>query len=78
MCLAVPYEVLEVLDSENVRVRVGSGVQTCFTGLVDQVKMGDWVLIHAGLAIQKIGQKEAEENLKLIQDFLNEDSYANL
>jgi hydrogenase expression/formation protein HypC len=70
MCLAVPYEVITVIDPEHASVRVGSGTQTCFTGLVDQIEPGDWVLMHAGVAIETITQERALENLRLIAQLI--------
>jgi hydrogenase expression/formation protein HypC len=66
MCLGVPYEVLKVLEPERALVRVGSGTQVCFTGLVEGVRAGDWVLVHAGVAIETITDEDAQENLRLI------------
>ncbi len=38
--------------------------------LEDQVKVGDYVLVHAGFAIQKLQKKEAKETLKLFDQYL--------
>lgn len=70
MCLGIPYEVIEVLDDESCLVRVGSGAQHCFSGLVDDVKKGDWLVVHAGFAIEKISEEDARENLALIERYL--------
>jgi hydrogenase expression/formation protein HypC len=35
--------------------------------LLDDVAIGDWVIIHAGVAISKLNQSEAEETLKLLK-----------
>jgi hydrogenase expression/formation protein HypC len=70
MCLGVPQEVLEVTGPEEVLVRVGSGVQHCFTGLLDDVRVGDWVVVHAGLAVEKITEADARENLRLINTWV--------
>ena len=66
MCLGVPYEVIDILEPELALVRVGSGTQACFTGLIEGVKPGDWVLVHAGAAIETITDEDARENLRLI------------
>lgn len=66
MCLAVPYEVLQLPEPERALVRVGSGTQLCFTGLVKDVQVGDWVLVHAGVVIERITDEDARENLRLI------------
>lgn len=72
MCLGVPYEVLEVFESERALVRIGSGTQLCFTGLVEGVRPGDWVLVHAGVAIETISDQDAQENLRLIRAITND------
>jgi hydrogenase expression/formation protein HypC len=66
MCLGVPYEVLELPEPERALVRIGSGTQSCFTGLVDRLRIGDWVLVHAGVVIETITDEDARENLRLI------------
>ena len=66
MCLGVPYEVLGLPEPERALVRVGSGTQLCFTGLVEDVQVGDWVLVHAGVVIERITDEDARENLSLI------------
>ncbi len=70
MCLGIPYEVIEVLDGESCLVRVGSGAHQCFSGLVDNVEVGDWLVVHAGFALEKITEQDAQENLALIERFL--------
>ena len=67
MCLGIPYEVIEVLEDDTVLVRVGSGTHTCFSGLVSNVKEGDWLVVHAGFAIEKITPEDARANLELIR-----------
>jgi hydrogenase expression/formation protein HypC len=67
MCLGIPYEVIEVLEDERVLVRVGSGTHSCFAGLVSNVKEGDWLVVHAGFAIEKITPEDARANLEYIR-----------
>jgi len=69
MCLGIPYEVVAV-EGEFAMVRVGSGTRQVFIGLVENVKQGDWVVVHAGVAIEKITVEEAQENLRLIDILL--------
>ncbi|HWG85087.1 MAG TPA: HypC/HybG/HupF family hydrogenase formation chaperone [Deinococcales bacterium] len=70
MCLGVPHKVLEITGEEEVLVKVGSGVQHCFTGLLESVSVGDWVVVHAGLAVEKITEADALENLQLIHTYM--------
>ena len=67
MCLGIPYEVIDVVDRDTCHVRVGSGAQPCFTGLVDPVTAGDWLLVHAGFALRRIEPADARANLDLIR-----------
>jgi hydrogenase expression/formation protein HypC len=71
MCLGIPYEVIEVLEDEQVLVRVGSGTQSCFAGLVPNVKEGDWLVVHAGFAIEKITPEDARPNLEFIRQAIS-------
>jgi hydrogenase expression/formation protein HypC len=72
MCLGVPSEVMTILDAETVEVRVGQGTRTCFTGLVGPLEPGDWVLMHAGFAIEHITAEDARENLALIRAWIDD------
>ncbi len=66
MCLAVPGKVVEV-KGEVAIVDFGGGVkrEVILALLNNEVKPGDYVLVHTGYAIQILDQKEAEETLKL-------------
>ena len=68
MCLAVPIKVIELLDGQ---LGVGEqlGVQVEFsTALLDEVKIGDYVLVHTGIAIETLDEKEARETLAVWND----------
>lgn len=71
MCLGIPYEVVEVLEDDKVLVCVGSGTHTCFSGLVSNVKEGDWLVVHAGFAIEKITPEDARVNLEFIRQTIS-------
>ncbi|MHA1582758.1 MAG: HypC/HybG/HupF family hydrogenase formation chaperone [Candidatus Baldrarchaeia archaeon] len=67
MCLAVPAKVLEIKGDKGV-VDFGGIRREVSLSLIDNIKVGDYVLIHVGFAIQKLERKEAEEILKLWQE----------
>ncbi len=70
MCLAVPAKVIEIKD-KHAKVDFGGGVfLDVDITLVEDVKIGDYVLVHVGYAIQVIDQKEAEETLRLWSQIL--------
>lgn len=65
MCLAIPVRVEQLLDNEQALVDL-SGVKTTISlALVDDVEVGDFVILHVGYALNKLDPMEAEETLKL-------------
>jgi len=61
MCVAIPGEVIEI-EGNTARVEVsGSVVPARIDLLSDDVKVGDYLLVHAGFAINKVDKQEAEE-----------------
>lgn len=71
MCLAVPMLVKE-LDENMARVEVGGTVQHVRLDLLgEKPELGDYVIVHAGFALQKLDREEALETLKLFQEGLN-------
>lgn len=59
MCVALPGKVIEIKDRDAVVDFSGNQV-TARAGLVD-VKVGDYVLVHAGCVIQKVTQQDMED-----------------
>ncbi len=68
MCLSIPAKV-ESIDGEMALVSVGGATYNASLQLLDDVKPGDYILLHTGFAIQKISPEEAEETLKLFEEF---------
>ncbi|HNS05336.1 MAG TPA: HypC/HybG/HupF family hydrogenase formation chaperone [Candidatus Saccharicenans sp.] len=68
MCLAIPGKVVSLNDNGTGQVDyLGSQVLANFSLLPD-IKVGDWVIVHAGFAISRLDQKEARRTLKLFQE----------
>jgi hydrogenase expression/formation protein HypC len=72
MCLAIPGQIVEVVDEVNRLAKVDvAGVQRNVNiGLLDgddEVTQGDWVLIHVGFALSKVDEAEAVATLKLLE-----------
>ena len=69
MCLAIPGQILEVVDESNRLAKVDvAGVQRNVNiGLLDDVGVGDWVLIHVGFAISRIDEDEARATRELLE-----------
>lgn len=70
MCLAIPGKIVEMVDAENqiAKVDVGGVRRNVNIGMLDNISVGDYVLIHVGFAMSKVDEKEAEETLRLLQD----------
>jgi len=68
MCLAVPAEVVEVHDGEMATVDADGARAKVSVQLIDDVSVGDFVLVHAGFAIEKVDQEEAERTMELIRE----------
>lgn len=66
MCLAIPAEVLELRESELALIETGGVRKEVSLMLVEGVEAGDYVLVHAGFAIEKIDKDEAEATLSLL------------
>ena len=73
MCLAAPARIVEIIDKDNAIVDIRSIQQKINISLID-ARIGDWVLIHAGIAINMIDEDMAKEALKII-DELDVDAY---
>ena len=73
MCLAIPGQVLEIVDESNrlARVDVAGVRRNVNIGLLDGdgkgASPGDWVLIHVGFAMSKVDEAEAQATLDLLQ-----------
>ena len=70
MCLAIPGKIIDIVDRENqiAKVEVGGVRRNVSIGLLDDVQVGDYVLIHVGFAMSKVDEKEAQETLRLLQE----------
>ena len=74
MCLAIPGQIVEVIDELNrlAQVDVAGVRRTVNIGLLDAdddggAAPGDWVLIHVGFALSKVDEEEARATLALLQ-----------
>ena len=67
MCLAVPAKVLEITGSVA-RVAVGGVERDASLMLLPEAKLGDYVLVHAGFAMQIVEEKDAEETYALLAE----------
>jgi len=69
MCLAIPAKVVSV-EEDTARVDFGEGVLREVNVTLVNAKVGDYVLVHAGYAIQVLDEKEAQETIRLWSEIL--------
>lgn len=67
MCLSIPARIVEI--SGNIAdVSVGGTIIKAGLQMVEDTEVGDYILLHAGFAIQKISEEDALETLKLLNE----------
>ncbi|ATQ67068.1 MULTISPECIES: HypC/HybG/HupF family hydrogenase formation chaperone [Methylosinus] len=68
MCLAIPARVVELLPDEMARVSLDGVSKIISTALVDDLAIGDYVVLHVGYALTKIDEVEALATLELLRE----------
>jgi hydrogenase expression/formation protein HypC len=67
MCVAVPCRVLEV-DGRVGRAEIGGAEVAVRFDLLEEVQVGDYVLVHAGFALERVDEEYARETLELLAE----------
>ena len=67
MCLAIPSQIVTIKGT-RARVALAGNVIEADLSLIEGAQVDDWVLVHAGFAIEKLDPADAEETLKLLAD----------
>lgn len=71
MCLAIPVKVVAV-EGQVATIEVGGGrARARLDALGEEVRVGDYLLVHAGFAIRRLDPAEAEETLRLFDEILS-------
>ncbi len=68
MCLAIPVRVTAVLEGGWADADIGGVVTRVSTALVDELAVGDYLIVHAGFAITRLDVAEAEKSLALFAE----------
>ncbi|MGD9541132.1 HypC/HybG/HupF family hydrogenase formation chaperone [Methylocystis sp.] len=68
MCLAIPAQVTELLEDGMARIDMDGVSKAISIALVDNVGVGDFVVVHVGYALSKIDAEEAERTLALLRE----------
>ena len=68
MCLAIPTQVVELLDNDGAVVELGGVRKEISLALVDGVVVGDYVIVHVGYALSRPDPEEAKKTLALFAE----------
>lgn len=69
MCLAIPAKVIEIKDDHLATVDILGVTRDIALDLTPAAKLGDYVLVHAGFAIEIVDEAYAQETIDLIKQF---------
>ena len=70
MCLSIPAKIISI-NGTIAEVSAGGAIFKAGIHMIENARIGDYILLHAGFAIQKISEKEAEETLRLFEEMNN-------
>jgi hydrogenase expression/formation protein HypC len=76
MCLAIPAKVVELAGVDRAVVEMGGVQKEVSLALVDDVGVGDYVIVHVGFALNKLDPEEAERTLALFAEMDDPDPAA--
>jgi len=71
MCVAIPGKVLEIYEGNSL-VEFGNLRKKINTSLIENLVVGEYVLVHVGCAIEKIEEKEAMETLSIFKELMGD------
>ena len=70
MCLAIPGRIQKILSDNYASVDFGGIKKNVCIDYIKDAKVGDYVNVHVGFAINKIDEKQAKENLRIIREYM--------
>lgn len=72
MCLGIPGKIVEIHDDHGLAMGVvdfgGVRRQVCLSYIADQVKPGDYAIVHVGFAISKVDEAEAKRTFEVLEE----------
>lgn len=76
MCLAIPSRVVAIAQNGLATIDIAGVRRRVALDLVPDTRIGDYVIVHAGFAIQRLDEDEAQRTLALLAQFLCDESIA--
>ncbi len=71
MCLSIPAKITKI-DGDMAKASIGGSVIDIGLQLVEDIKVGDYVLVHTGFALEKINEDEAIKQLEILKELSND------
>lgn len=71
MCLAIPSRVIAIAENGLATIDIAGVRRRVALDLVPDTRIGDYVIVHAGFAIQRLDEDEARQTLELLEQFLS-------
>jgi hydrogenase expression/formation protein HypC len=71
MCLGVPGKVIEIYESEGLKmgkIDFGGVMREACLAYVPEIEVGDYTVIHVGFAISQLSEEEAQETLAILKE----------
>lgn len=68
MCLAIPARIEQLVAEDSAIINLGGMRKEVSLALVEEIAVGDYVIVHAGYALQKLNQEEAAHTLALFAE----------
>ena len=72
MCLAVPAKILSI-NGDIAVIELGGTQREASLMLLENPSVGDWVILHAGFAIEKLSEEDAQQTFALLRDIMESD-----
>ena len=68
MCLAIPAKIVSLHDAGVARVEMGAVTKDIQVDLIEEPRLGDYVIVHAGFALSRLDEDEALKTLELMRE----------
>lgn len=68
MCLAVPAQLVTVIDGDRAKASIGGVVREINIALIDDPQPGEFVILHVGYALSKVNEDEARRTLEAMAE----------
>ncbi len=68
MCLAIPVRVKQIVDHDSAVVELNGVATRISTVLIDDVRVGDFVILHVGYALSKLDEDEAQKTIAALRE----------